>query len=151
MRIPLRLTLPAALSSLVLSLYAQNPLQAPPAPGGQGPATVPPPVGAAPEAPAQPDFPKPEEVLKGFERVVSTADGRKSVYTLWSRGKDQQLYAELPAQYANQRHYLALTVASGDNYAGLQAGDMYFYWRSYGKRIAMVTPELDVRSTGDKS
>ncbi|HWB03013.1 MAG TPA: zinc-dependent metalloprotease [Verrucomicrobiales bacterium] len=151
MRLPLCLTLPAALGSLALALHAQNPLQAPPAPGGNGPATIPAPPGAPAEAPPAPDFPKPDEVLKGFERVVSTADGRKSFYTLWSRGKDQQLYAELPAQYANQRHYLALTVASGDNYAGLQAGDMYFYWRSYGKRIAMVTPELDIRSTGDKS
>ena len=151
MRLPLRFTLPAAFGSLILSLHAQNPLQAPPAPGGNGPATVPTPVAAQPEVPPVPDFPKPDEVLKGFERVVSTADGRKSFYTLWSRAKDQQLYAELPAQFANQRHYLALTVASGDNYAGLQAGDMYFYWKSYGKRIAMVTPELDIRSTGDKS
>src|SRR6187455_1691828 len=107
MRLPLCLTLPAALGSLVLALHAQNPLQAPPAPGGTGPATIPAPPGAPAEAPAAPDFPKPDEVLKGYERVVSTADGRKSFYSLWSRGKDQQLYAELPAQYANQRHYLA--------------------------------------------
>ncbi len=151
MRPSLRLFLPAAFSSLVLSLHAQNPLQGPPAPQGNGPATVP----AAPvpqqDPNAQPDFPKIEEVLKGFEKVVSTADGRKSFYTLWSRGKDQQLYAELPKEFASQRHYLALTVASGDDYAGLQAGDLYFYWKPYGKRIAIVTPEMEIRSTGDKA
>jgi Domain of unknown function (DUF5117)/Met-zincin len=147
----LRIAVSAAVGSLLLSAHGQNPLQAPPAPSGTGPATVPVPVNPQPDPSAQPDFPKPEEVLKGFERVVSTADGRKSFYTLWSRGKDQQLFAELPAQYANQRHYLALTVASGDNYAGLQAGDMYFYWKPYGKRIAIVTPNLGIRSTGDKA
>ncbi len=151
MRSTLRLLLPITLGSLVLSLHAQNPLQAPPAPQGNGPATVPSVPVPAPDPNAQPDFPKVDDVLKGYEKVVSTADGRKSFYTLWSRGKDQQMYAELPQKFIEQRHYLALTVASGDNYAGLQAGDMYFYWRSYGKRIALVTPNLDIRSTGDKA
>jgi hypothetical protein len=148
-RRPLALSL--ALASLTASLSAQNPLQAPPAPQGNGPATVPAAPVAQPDPTAQPDFPKIEDVLKGFEKVVSTADGRKSFYTLWSRAKDQQLYAELPKDFGGQKHYLALTVASGDDYAGLQAGDLYFYWRSYGKRIAMVTPELSIRSTGDKA
>src|SRR6188768_2569950 len=147
----LRLLLPVTLGSLVLSLHAQNPLQAPPAPQGNGPATVPAVPTPQPDPNAQPDFPKVDEVLKCYEKVVSTADGRKSFYTLWSRGKDQQMYAELPQKFAEKRHYLALTVASGDNYAGLQAGDMYFYWRSYGKRIALVTPNLEIRSTGDKA
>ena len=134
-----------------MSLHAQNPLQAPPAPQGNGPATIPAAPVPQPDPSAAPDFPPAQEVLKGFEKVVSTADGRRSFYTLWSRAKDQQIYAELPKEFAGQRHYLALTVASGDEYAGLQAGDMYFYWKPYGKRIAMVTPELDIRSTGDKA
>ena len=151
MRPTLRHLIPATLGSLLLSLHAQNPLQAPPAPQGNGPATVPAVPVPPPDPNAQPDFPKVDEVLKGYEKVVSTADGRKSFYTLWSRGKDQQMFAELPQKFTEQRHYLALTVASGDNYAGLQAGDMYFYWRSYGKRIALVTPNLEIRSTGDKA
>ncbi len=137
--------------TLVATVYAQNPLTAPPAPQGNGPATVPAAPTPQPDPGAQPDFPKVEEVLKGYEKVVSTADGRKSFYTLWSRGKDQQLFAELPKEFTSQRHYLALTVASGGDYAGLQAGDLYFYWKPYGKRIAMVTPEMGIRSTGDKA
>lgn len=147
----IRLALPAALGSLIMSLHAQNPLQAPPAPQGTGPATVPAAPVAQADPNAKPEFPPVQDVLNGFEKVVSTADGRKSFYTLWSRAKDQQLYAELPKEFAGQRHYLALTVASGGEYAGLQAGDMYFYWKSYGKRIAMVTPEMEIRSTGDKA
>ena len=140
-----------AMTTLLAS--AQNPLVGPPPPGPpqNGPATVPGEPIAGPAKPGETDFPKPEEALKGYEKVVSTADGRKSFYNVWSRGKDQQLMAELPAAYAGQKHYLALTVASGDSYAGLQAGEVYFYWKNYGKRLAMVTPSLDIRSTGDKA
>jgi hypothetical protein len=114
---------------------------------------VPAPAPGSPEdrKPQAPDFPPVGEVLKDFEKVVSTADGRKSFYTLWSRAKDQRLLAELPAAYAGQKHYLALTVASGDSYAGLQAGEVYFYWKNYGKRLALVAPSLDIRSSGDKA
>lgn len=118
-----------AIPAFAATLHAQNPLTAPPAPQGNGPATVPAAPAPQPDANAQPEFPPVQEVLKGYEKVVSTADGRKSFYTLWSRAKDQQLFAELPKEFASQRHYLALTVASGDDYAGLQAGDLYFYWK----------------------
>ncbi|MES2708352.1 MAG: zinc-dependent metalloprotease [Verrucomicrobiota bacterium] len=144
---------PALILSFAAGLAsAQNPLLGPPGPTPTGPATIPSsPSSSEEKKPAPPDFPKPDEVLKDFEKVVSTADGRKSFYTLWSRSKDQQLYAELPAAYAGQKHYLALTVASGDSYAGLQSGEIYFYWKNYGKRLALVTPSLDIRSSGDKA
>jgi len=96
-----------------------------------------------------PDFPPAEAVTKGYTKVVSTADGKKSFYTLYRRDKDQALLAELPKDFAKQRHYIALTVASGESYAGLQAGERYVYWRRYGKRLALVEPNLEIRSTGD--
>ena len=125
---------------------AQTPAPATPTP-------APAPAAAAPAA-AQPaqeqDFPPIEKTLEGYEKVVSSADGQKPFYTLYQRNKDQQILAELPAQFAAQKHFVALTVASGETYAGLQAGDVYFYWKQYGKRIALVMPNLDVRSTGDQ-
>ncbi len=136
---------------LVPTLMAQNPLTGPPAQNGQGPATVPVPVTAPPESKPVEELPSAEKVLAGYEKVVSTADGRRSFYTLWNRAADQQLYAELPEAYANQRHYLALTVSSGGSYAGLQAGELYFYWKQYGNRLALITPNLEIRSTGDKA
>lgn len=148
--------IPSLLSGLGLALaapavlHAQNPLQGPPSPPPDGPATIPAPVTPSQPPPPTEELPKPEDVLRGFEKVVSTADGRKSFYTLWARTKDQQLYAELPARFAQQKHYLALTVASGDSYAGLQAGEIYFYWKQYGKRLALVTPNVEIRSSGDK-
>jgi hypothetical protein len=95
------------------------------------------------------DFPRPEEFTKDFTQVVSTVDMVPSFYKLWRREKDQQLLAELPRDFANQRHFIALTVAGGERYAGLQAGERYVYWRVYDKKLALIEPNLEVRSTGD--
>ncbi|OHB81439.1 MAG: hypothetical protein A2W31_06995, partial [Planctomycetes bacterium RBG_16_64_10] len=94
-------------------------------------------------------FPPHSKVLEGFEKVVSTADGKKSLYTIWVRQKDNQMLAELPKDYATQKQFFALTIASGDRFAGLQAGDMYVYWRRYDKRLALIAPNVAVRSSGD--
>jgi hypothetical protein len=105
--------------------------------------------GAKPATAKTPEFPPAETITKDFTKVVSTADGKKSFYTLYRRDKDQALLAELPKDFAKQRHYIALTVASGESYAGLQSGERYVYWRRYGKRLALVEPNLEIRSTGD--
>ena len=42
-----------------------------------------------------------------------------------------------------------MTVASGQTYAGLQAGDMYVYWKRYDKRLALMQPNIRIRSDGD--
>ena len=69
----------------------------------------------------KPDFPSLESVTKGYTKI-SAPNGEKSFYTLWYREKDQQLLAELPKDFAKQRHFIALTVASGSVFAGLQTG-----------------------------
>jgi len=116
----------------------------------QSPDGPPPGAGAPPPPPPNPDeYPKVEEVLKDYSPVVSTSDGGRGFYRLWRREKDQQLLAELPKDFANQRHFIALTVASGESYAGLQSGEIYGYWRLYDKKLAFIEPNLDIRSTGD--
>jgi hypothetical protein len=108
------------------------------------------------DKPEPPEFPPFSEVAKGYEKVVSTADGQQSLYTLWVREKDGQLLAELPRGYQNQRHLIAGTLAAGDIWAGLHSGvftadaDRYFYWKRYDKRMAMISPQIDTRSTGDQ-
>jgi hypothetical protein len=105
-------------------------------------------AGAA--AAKKPDFPKFEDVTEGFEKVVSTMDGKPSLYTIWVRRKDNHMLAELPQGYAGQKHFIALTIASGENFAGLQAGQRYVYWKRYDKRLALIEPNIAVRSTGDQ-
>jgi hypothetical protein len=96
----------------------------------------------------KPDFPPIEKVLEGYEKVISTTDG-KSLYTIWTRAKDGQMLAALPSDYESKKFFIALTIASGEDYAGLQAGSMYVYWRRYDDRLALVEPNIDIKSTGD--
>ncbi|QDT64391.1 zinc-dependent metalloprotease [Calycomorphotria hydatis] len=97
----------------------------------------------------QPDYPPHAEVLKDYDKVVSTADGKKSLWTIYTRKKDQQVFLELPSNYKSQKYFVALTVASGDLFAGLQVDDMYVYWREYNNKLALIRPNVAVRSTGD--
>lgn len=98
----------------------------------------------------KPDFPKFEEVADGFEKVVSTADGSQSFYTVWTREKDGQMLAELPRNFQNTKQWFAVTVGAGETYAGLQGSNMYTYWKRYDKRVALMAPEINTRSTGDQ-
>lgn len=102
------------------------------------------------QAPPEAEYPPLEKVTEGFTKVVSTTDGKKSFYTLWINPKTNQMLAELPKDFARQRHFIALTVSSGNVFAGLQSGDMYVYWRQYNKRLAMIAPNIEIRSTGDE-
>ena len=108
-----------------------------------GQATAPTP--AKPKSP----FPPPAEILKDYKQIISTMDG-KSFYKLYINPKTQHMLAELPRDFANQKHFIALTISSGEAYAGLQAGDLYTRWEVYNqKRLALIQPNLEMRSTGD--
>ncbi len=100
-------------------------------------------------AQAKPDYPPHTEVLKDYEEVVSSIDKAPSLLQIWKRAKDNQMLAVFPQKFAEKKFFIALTVASGERYAGLQAGDMYVYWRQQDKRMVLLTPNLDVRSTGE--
>ncbi|MCA9063727.1 MAG: zinc-dependent metalloprotease [Planctomycetaceae bacterium] len=102
-----------------------------------------------PPAPAAGDYPPHAKVLEGFEKVVTKPDIR-SMYTLYTRSKDGQVYAELPRTFATKKYFIALTVASGETYAGLQAGELYVYWRQYDNRLALISPQIEIRATNDK-
>ncbi|MHB1307225.1 MAG: zinc-dependent metalloprotease [Limisphaerales bacterium] len=99
--------------------------------------------------PAKPEFPPHTEVLKDFEQVVSSLEKAPSLFQIWVRRKDNQMLAVFPEKFAGKKYFIALTVASGERYAGLQAGDKYVYWRRQDKRMVLLTPNLEVRSTGE--
>ncbi len=98
------------------------------------------------EAPAFKPF---AEVSKGYEKVVSTADGQ-SYYGLWTRAKDGGMLAELPRGWEGQKQFIAMTVSSGESYAGLQTGDIYCYWKRLDNRLMLIEPNTETRSTGDQ-
>lgn len=101
-----------------------------------------------PPAP-RPEFPPHTEVLKDYTEVVSAIDQTRSLLSLWVRSKDNQVLVAFPERFESRRFFIALTVASGERYAGLQAGEMYVHWRRLDNRLLLVAENVDVRSTGD--
>ncbi|MCL6504565.1 MAG: zinc-dependent metalloprotease [Pirellulales bacterium] len=93
------------------------------------------------------EYPPFQEVTQGFEPVISPAG--PGMYQLYVRRKDNRVLAELPRDFAAKKYFIALTVASGERFAGLQAGDVLTYWRQYDRRLALIRPQLTTRSTGD--
>ena len=102
------------------------------------------------QAQSSSDFPSHTKVLEGYQKVVTKAN-IKPMYTLYKRTKDNQMYAELPRTFSTKKYFMAMTVASGDSYAGLQSGERYVYWRRYNKRLALIEPNISVRAKGDKA
>jgi hypothetical protein len=75
--------------------------------------------------PPQPDFPPFNSVIEGFEQIASTTGKQPSLYGLYLNRKDNTLLGELPRDFASKKFFIAMTVSSGELYAGLQAGDRY--------------------------
>lgn len=96
------------------------------------------------------DLPTFAKVSEGYEKVpVSDQQSKKGFFNVWKRTKDAQLLAELPKNFATKSYFIAMTVSSGDKYAGLQSGDMVVKWRQYDNRLALIAPNLSIRATGD--
>lgn len=99
---------------------------------------------------ARAELPTFEKVSEDYKKVeVSDQQNKVGLFNLWKRDKDSQLLGELPRKYANKSYFIALTVSSGDRYAGLQSGDMVVQWKRYDDRLALIAPNLAIRATGD--
>ncbi len=94
------------------------------------------------------DYPPLEKVTEGFE-LVKAAEGETPFYKLWVNKKTNQLLAALPKEFARQKHFVAVTVSSGQAMAGLQGDDFYVYWRPIGRRVALIRKNTQIRSDGD--
>ena len=88
-----------------------------------------------------------QEVVKDFKQI-NGQDG--SFYGVWHNEKNNQLIAELPRGWERQNHFFAMTVSGGEVFAGLQGGDIYTQWRRINDRMALVLPQIEVRSSGDQ-
>lgn len=98
-----------------------------------------------------PEYPPFEKVSEGFVKTESKNLEKNAIPLcgVWTREKDGQMLLELPKDYATKKYFIALTVSSGDEFAGLQAGDYYVYWRQYNKRLALILPNVAIRSNGE--
>jgi hypothetical protein len=91
-----------------------------------------------------------KDVAASYEKIISTTDGSAGLFTLYIDEEKDKILAELPRGFERQKHLIATTQVSGDVFAGLQGGDSYVQWKRIGDRIALVEPNVSVRSTGDR-
>ncbi|MCA9289412.1 MAG: DUF5117 domain-containing protein, partial [Phycisphaerales bacterium] len=96
------------------------------------------------------DFPPFDQTIEGYEKVTGQ-DG--SLWTLYVRERDAQVLAELPRNFESQRLFIYGMVAEGNPLAGVGGigndNENYCKWQRIGNRLALVSPELEYRTTGD--
>lgn len=100
-------------------------------------------------AQASQDFPPFEKISEGFTEVAP-GDGTRGLYRVWVNKKTQRSIAELPRNFEKQDLFFAWTVASGVQTSAVQTGDQYARWKRFGKRLALVEPNYQTISSGDK-
>ena len=101
-------------------------------------------------APANAELPSFDAISKDYKKIdVSDQGSSKGLFSLWKKDDSGDVLAELPKNFAGKNFFIALTVSSGDRYAGLQSGDWVVQFRKYGDRLAVIAPNLSIRATGD--
>ena len=105
---------------------------------------------ALPAHAEEPEYPPFDKTIEGLTKVVSTADGAAPLYDLYADHDKARLLATLSAGYADQLLMIACTVSGGDPEAGVMGPTYYAKWRKIGKQLALVEPNLAVRTKGDK-
>ena len=107
-------------------------------------------LGQAEEEKKKPEFPPFDQVAKDFEKVVSTADGSKSLYTVYVNEKKNQMLAELPANFEKDRIFIATSIAGGSTFTGYQVSDRYCYWTRLDDELLLIAPNLERQARGGK-
>ncbi len=97
------------------------------------------------------EFPPFADIAKDYQQVISTADGKPSLYTLYRKTEENQLLAELPRNFEGQRIFVATSIAGGGTFTGYQWGDFYCYWKRINDNLVLMQPELMYQARGDES
>lgn len=91
-----------------------------------------------------------DKVSEGYTKIsISDQQNPKGLFNVWKRDKDAQMLGEIPKNFAGKSYFIAMTISSGDRYAGLQSGDLVVQWRRYDDRLALISPNLTIRADGD--
>ena len=91
-----------------------------------------------PRAASSDSFPKFEDVAKDHDKVISSADGKSGMYTLY-RDKDGHSRGTR-TQLRKAEGFIAYTIKGGIPTAGVQYGDMYAYWKRFGVDLHSFSP-----------
>ena len=66
----------------------------------------------------EPEYPPFEKITEGFRKIEPKSNDGSSLFNVWVRDKDQQVYLEIPKDFVAKKYFIALTKSSGDPYAG---------------------------------
>ena len=100
----------------------------------------------------KPEYPKLEVVTKDYTEI-KVQDGEKPFFRLWKNEKNGNMLAQLPKNFGSSktRHFIAPTISGGERYAGLQSDAYYVYWKQYGKQIALIQENLNIKGSDEQS
>lgn len=96
------------------------------------------------------DPPAFDKVAEGLDPVISTTDGSKPLWDLYTDKKTGRLLAVLPPNYEKQLLMISCTVSGGDPQAGVMGPTHYAKWQRVRNQLMLVKPNLSVRTVGDK-
>lgn len=102
------------------------------------------------EGPPRPEFPPFEQVVKDYEEVVSTADGKPSLYTIYVDRKKNRMLAALPKNFEGQKIFIATSIAGGSPQTGWQWNDLYGRWTRIDDQLVLMEPNLLQQARGGK-
>lgn len=97
-----------------------------------------------------PEFPPFAKVTEGLTKVSSNADGSAGYWDLYEDRKTGRILATLPKNYEGKLMMIACTVSGGDSQAGVMGPTLFAQWERIGNKLALVAPNLAVRTDGDK-
>ncbi len=109
------------------------------------------PATATPTTPKS-DYPPLDKITEGFTEV-KVQDGSQPFFRLWKNDETGHMLAQLPKDFASPkaRHFIAPTISGGEEFAGLQSDAFYVYWRQYGKRVALIQENLQIKGSDEES
>ncbi|TVQ56904.1 MAG: DUF5117 domain-containing protein [Phycisphaerales bacterium] len=91
-----------------------------------------------------------DNITENMERVVSTADGGRSLYTIYVDRNRHQMVAELPRNFENQRIFIATTITGGSAQTGWQWRDTYAYWKRHNENLMLIAPNIRRQARGQR-
>ena len=96
------------------------------------------------------NFPPFEKAIEGLTKVNSNADGSGGYWDLYEDRKTGRMLAVLPKNYEGKLMMISCTVSGGDSQAGVMGPTIFAQWERIGDKLALVAPNLSVRTDGDQ-
>lgn len=91
----------------------------------------------------KPEFPKFEEVIRGYEKIVSDANAKTTFLEVYYNREEDRVLAVIPQKLIGQNFLLASSLAGGPMLTGAQWETTVLRWERQGKKkLVLLEPDL---------